>query len=206
MEKRKSAFALKHIATLLLFLLLSIASQATVSGASDGQASTSKKTTVLTPRGTPVDALVYSETIITSQIPHLNDPWLAAVRSLDAQIISDATRTYNCHGYTWYMSEGGTGRLYIEDPEPYLTDGSYMKIQEANAVKGDKVVYGAGVHSAVVADEPGWVISKWGDGPLVRHRLRDVPSEFGPDLELSFYRKATSLSPPPNLRIIKITK
>jgi hypothetical protein len=131
---------------------------------------------------------------------------VAEVRSLDAQILSDATRTYNCHGYTWFMSEGGIGPLHIEDPKPYLTDGSYKKINATDAVKGDKVLYGGGVHSAVVADEPGWVISKWGIGPLVKHRLRDVPSEFGPDLELSFYRKVKSLSPPPNLRIIKIAQ
>ena len=81
------------------------------------------------------------------------------LQSQDAQIAAAATITYNSHGYAWYMSESGQGRVSIADPHAYVTDGSYTKIDALEAKAGDKVLYGDGVHSAVVAGSPGWVIS-----------------------------------------------
>jgi hypothetical protein len=72
---------------------------------SDGIGFTFKTATIFTPRGTPVNARIYSETISSSETSRINDQWAAKVQSQDAQILSDATYTYNCHGYTWYMSD-----------------------------------------------------------------------------------------------------
>ena len=191
---------------IILFAFLIVAFQGTVFGESESAELKSKKTTIFTPRGTPVNAMIYSGKTSSFQISSITDQWTTAIQSHDAHILSGAAYTYNCHGYAWYMSEGGNGPLHIENPQPYLADGSYRKIKAREAVKGDKVLYGDGVHSAVVADELGWVISKWGNGPLVKHRLRDFPPEFGPNLVLAFYRKVTSLSPPPNLRIVRVVK
>lgn len=206
MEGLRQSSRLKLSIKIAVCVFLIAAFQNTAFCESDGVELKFKQTTIFTPRGTPVKARIYSETISPVQVSRLNDQWAKAIRSHDGQVLSGATDTYNSHGYTWYMSEGGQGRLSIEKPQPYLEDGSYRKIKAHEAVKGDKVVYGDGAHSAVVADAPGWVISKWGDGPLVKHRLREMPPEFGPDLELIFYRKVLPLAPPANLRIVQIEK
>ena len=185
-----------------VFVFLIFAFQYSAFGESDSVDLRFERTTIFTPLGTPVEAMIYNETISPVQISQLNDQWIAYSQYQDAEKVSDSTYTYNCHGYTWYMSEGGQRRLHIENPQPYLEDGSYEIIEEHEVVAGDKVLYGNGVHSAVIADEPGWVVSKWGNGPLMRHRLRDVPLEFGQDLELTFYRKVSLPAPPANLRIV----
>jgi hypothetical protein len=184
----------------MVFLFLAF--QPIAHGESGRGDSTAIRTTIHTPRGTPVEALIYHETMSPVQISHLNDQWTTDPQYQDAEIVSDSTDTYNCHGYTWYMSEGGKDRVHIEYPQPYVEDGSFEIIEENEAAEGDKVLYGDGVHSAVIADEPGWAISKWGNGPLMRHRLRDIPPELGPDLKLTFYRKASIPAPPANLRIV----
>lgn len=204
MEKAENRLRSAVITKIMLSAFLIVAFHASVLAESESIDLTFKTTTVFTPRGTPVDARIYSESIASAEMSRINERWAATVQSQGAEILSDATYTYNCHGYTWYMSEGGNGRLYIENPQPYLTDGSYAEIKASEVAKGDKVLYGDGVHSGVIADEPEWVISKWSDGPLVKHRLRDVPPEFGSTFELTFYRKVPYIAPPPNLRIIKV--
>ena len=187
----------------VIFVFLIFAIQTIAYGGSDNTDSTVSTTTIYTPLGTPVEAMIYNETLSPVQISYLNDQWTTDPRYQNAEIVSDSTNSYNCHGYTWYMSEGGQGRLHIEDPQPYLEDGSYVVIEENEAATGDKVLYGDGVHSAVIADEPGWAVSKWANGPLMRHRLREVPLELGPDLKLTFYRKVSIPAPPINLRIVQ---
>lgn len=93
----------------------------------------------------------------------------------NATFLSEATTTYNCHAYAWYMTEGGSpiwinninGSLHV-----YWLDGSYIS---TNSTEGTKLYYSNGDHSAVNTSEYNKVISKWGQGPLMKHTPNDCP-------------------------------
>ncbi|NCE63148.1 hypothetical protein D1159_00785 [Pseudoflavonifractor sp. 524-17] len=40
--------------------------------------------------------------------------------------LSRATPSYNCHSYAWY-SQSISNNYWINDPKPYMNDGSYSK-------------------------------------------------------------------------------
>lgn len=111
-------------------------------------------------------------------------------RSTDAVIERDASLKYNCYAYAWHMTEGGSqvwlgvDNGYTNPAEIYWRDGSYYETTAANA---DKVMYVAGNHAAITTNTPGWVISKWGSGPLMRHRLINGPYYA---TEFKYYKKA----------------
>ncbi len=82
-----------------------------------------------------------------------------------------ATTTYNCHGYAWHVSEGGSivpiSYFYGDTYESiYWTDYSYIETTEANA---SKISYTSDNHSAIQTSTQGIYISKWGDFPLMQH-------------------------------------
>jgi hypothetical protein len=82
-----------------------------------------------------------------------------------------ATTTYNCHSYAWHISEGGsicTIAYYSGDTNEsvYWTDGSYVETTESYA---SKISYTSDDHSAIQTSSQGIYISKWGNGPLMRH-------------------------------------
>jgi hypothetical protein len=66
-----------------------------------------------TPNGTQVDCIIRSEgniALFEAQAAQwLSDRgWTSLVTK-----IGDATRTYNCHSYAWYMTEGGSTNYWI---------------------------------------------------------------------------------------------
>lgn len=95
---------------------------------------------------------------------------------------------YNCHGLTF-----ASRRTKVYDAgfiSVILSDDQYLEIQREQEVKaGDIVVYygddGDPTHSGiVVSNSPPplhvpLVLSKWGSGPEVIHRLHDVPPVYG---------------------------
>lgn len=95
-----------------------------------------------------------------------------------------ATNNYNCHGYAWHVSEGGSqkwiGLLYY-DPDPYVvedvywTDLSYIETTEQYA---SKISYYTGNHSAIQTATQGIYISKWSNGCLVQHARDDGPAGY----------------------------
>ena len=127
-----------------------------------------EKKNVETPMGSPVTAWIMDE-MPASTIAEAE----AKVKTdyPNAEIISAASNTYNCHGYAWHMTEGGDARwigLHSDtDEDVYMTDGSY--IQVVSGVGPLKVSYVSDNHSAVTTDESGMFISKWGNLPLMRH-------------------------------------
>lgn len=97
-----------------------------------------------------------------------------------AVYMGEATTTYNCHAYAWSVTEGGP-KVWMgyspNDPsynptKVYWNDGSYVETTQADATK---VSYPNGNHSAVTTETANWFISKWGDGPLMKHRYDDCP-------------------------------
>jgi|GEM_PF-850195 len=105
---------------------------------------------------------------------------------------NSATKKFNCHGWAWHVSEGGDyvwigSSQYNKDEEIYWTDyteASYVlttpDFLEDNEIAG-KVSYGyfgTHDHSAVVDDVSYgdiWVIAKWGNQVLIRHKIDDCP-------------------------------
>jgi len=92
---------------------------------------------------------------------------------------STSTWTYNCHGYAWHMTEGGStvwiGWHTTSEEDVYWTDQSYIETTEANA---SKISYYNGDHSAVQTSTQGEYISKWGDKVLMEHARDYGPSGY----------------------------
>ena len=128
-----------------------------------------------TPKGSQVYAFQRSE-MTSSDILY----YTAQYASLypNAEILANASATYNCHSYAWNLTTGGTTKCWLNQylDSPYNTmknlhyyweDGSYEQTTEANAVK---IFYYDGDHSAVKSTtHAGKYESKWGAMPLMRH-------------------------------------
>lgn len=161
-------------------------------------ATADQKTVVYTPNGSPVEAWIMDE-MSAVEIALIN--YLFEQTYPNAQRLDNASRTYNCHGYAWHVSEGGN-RVWIgydsKDAEDiYWLDGSYVLSSENEA---SKVSYASDDHSAVTTKQKGWFISKWGMGPLMRHRFNDSPYN---STDLKFYTRSGKPSPPSGMRIIQ---
>jgi hypothetical protein len=132
-------------------------------------------TTIYTPKGTSVPAAYILDEMGAEEIVYFDNVYRNAYQN--AIFISSSSSTYNCHGYAWYMSEGGSnvfiglGTDTAEDI--YWKDGSY--IEAHNEFPGEKVSYVNDNHSAVTTSTPGWFISKWSEGPLMKHASNDCP-------------------------------
>ncbi len=129
---------------------------------------------IYTPRGSLVPDTYYRPEELT---PYLIADWAAYVDIAfpNAQILEDATTTYNCHGYAWSVVDGGETVWMGAETNPtsvYWLDGSYMSTTSSS---GTKISYLSDNHSAVRTGTPNTFISKWGEGPLVRHHKDDCP-------------------------------
>lgn len=161
--------------------------------------------TLHTPNKTEIIGYIFSE-LSPSEIEDKDVQYEEIIKEegWSAEKIKASSSTYNCHGFAWHMYRGGA-EIVIDgdDISRYWKDGSYRKIDENEAVKGDIIVItdpdnSTIVHSAVVSDQPGWCVSKWHDGPLFLHKFDEHP--FG--RTFTFYRRA-ALAAPQNLRIVR---
>lgn len=143
------------------------------------------QTTIYTPQGNPVTAY--------NQIPEMSsedkEQWSDDVEyhypSASEQNAPSATNSYNCHGYAWHVSEGGSNRwigLYGYDQNPeemediYWEDASYIRVSSESIA--DKISYYADNHSAIQTSTQGVYISKWGPGPRMQHSRGYGPSDY----------------------------
>lgn len=113
----------------------------------------------------------------------------------DVTVLSEATPTYNCHHYAWYMTEGHpTSKYWMLNVKEYSQSSNLSKFwtndafEETTSSVYDKIIYydtpsistdAHITHSAVVSSVPGYYESKWGAWPLVRHLPDDVPMSYG---------------------------
>ncbi|MEZ5104539.1 MAG: T9SS type A sorting domain-containing protein [Draconibacterium sp.] len=158
--------------------------------------------TLKTPKGTNVDALdyiyLYGEDYDQPEWEYQDNYWLTVsmVDSSQVTLLAHSSLAYNCHSYAWNVSEGG-GTLWINDLDAYLNDidnvnrywddGSYVETTEANH---RKVFYHPETvfdHSAVTTEQSGWFISKWTNGPLVRHEYDNCPY-WNSAVDLTYYK------------------
>lgn len=96
----------------------------------------------------------------------------------NAVFISNSSGIFNCHSYAWYnnskynyiwlnSSMNDTPQL----PKYWTPNCVYSSCLKDEA---EKVFYSASDHSAIVLG-PDTVISKWGQGPIMKHTYEDCP-------------------------------
>jgi hypothetical protein len=118
--------------------------------------------TVVTPRYSSVEANTFSAGNVALFESQATAYIAARGWNNDVSKTGNATGTYNCHSYAWYMSEGGTGTYWINAATKanlqsfdmynqntklpgtsnigkYMEDGSYIEVPENMATK---VFYG----------------------------------------------------------------
>ncbi len=134
-----------------------------------------------TPNGTPVTLIIdldwadHDTNELAQQSIKLQ--YLATYPS--AVEINDVNPSYNCHAYSFLTYHD---RYWLNDPSPYILDGSYIQCSQPNGDYGVRVIYessygGLYIHSAITA-QTGPVItvtSKWGVNALFRHAVNDCP-------------------------------
>ena len=163
--------------------------------------------TVKTPKGTNVDALdyiyLYGEDYNQIEWESEDNYWLTltSVDSSQVTLLAHSSLAYNCHSYAWHVSEGGDAFWIndlddnlndIDNVNKYWDDESYVQTAEANH---RKVFYHPETvfdHSAVTTSQSGWFISKWANGPLVRHKYDNCPF-WDSEVDLTYYKLSNSI-------------
>lgn len=139
--------------------------------------------TVYTPMGTPVSTLYnlswFDHGLTPAQANYYNDELKLAYPNADP--LREEYPSYNCHSYAWH-STSSTNKHWINNPNVYMTDGSYTS---GIAQAGSKVYYGN------IANHSGRVVyvgasmynvkiySKWGNLGMYSHNILDCPYAEG---------------------------
>lgn len=161
--------------------------------------------TIHTPNRTEITGYLFDE-LSQAEIEERDREFEEMVRlnGWQAQKIKSSSVRYNGHGYAWHMSRGGDAVVIDDGDVPwYWWDGSYIEIEESDAVEGDIIFMTdpddpGSFHSGVVAGDLGWCRSKWDDGPVFLHKFDEHP--FGKTFR--FYRRVKPAAPQ-NLRIVQ---
>jgi hypothetical protein len=108
-----------------------------------------------------------------------------------AELVGTPTNKYNCHAYTFHVSEGENEVWVGWDMDIthniYWMDGSYIEVSENESTK--VIYHSAGNHSAIRLDNS-WYQSKWGASALVQHPPNCVPAHYQASLPKKFYKLA----------------
>jgi hypothetical protein len=104
----------------------------------------------------------------------------------NAEEVSPPSTTYNCHGYAWSITEGGSpvwiGAYSPGQTNLFVDDGSYVPTPPNTP--DAKVRYLNADHSAI-AETADVFVSKWNEYPLYRHHKNYSP--FGSSPQLAYY-------------------
>lgn len=150
---------------------------------------------VYTPNNTPITsaALWHGTDFSESEKDYIDSTCLANYPGIE--ILAPPTMTYNCHAYAWHISQGNDN-IWINDNtsdntylSPYWNDGSFIQTTSNDATQ---IIY-FGDHSSMKSDA-GKFISKWGNGPLVKHAPQNVPLLYGS--VKAYYKRNFSISGP----------
>lgn len=147
---------------------------------STNSSSYSSRETVINPILTPFGKIVpyaMNQEISRDSIELLTEQY---VKRYAVQLVDSASNIYNCHAYAWASSR----QVWINNPvNLYTTNDLYFQ-SDSNVA----VIYYLGDHSAVQrkADDSGVYVSKWGNGPLVRHAASTVPALYQPNNRVNY--------------------
>ncbi len=101
--------------------------------------------TLYTPNGSTVSAFMRTE-MSNSEITYYTNLYRTSYPQ--AEVLANASDTYNCHSYAWNLSEGGAIVCWLNqspDLHKYWDDQSYLETNENNM---EKIFYYNGDHSA----------------------------------------------------------
>lgn len=127
-------------------------------------------------RYTPNGSSVLAWKLFRNELSQTDKDYLEeqAETNYNAHAVSEATKTYNCHGFAWHMTAGGdsvwiglTPNSYT-DENIYWTDGSYVEVPESLATRVSYYESDSTNHSAIRITN-NLYLSKWGLGPLMEH-------------------------------------
>ena len=112
-------------------------------------------TTIKTPKGENVEASLYTDAPDWPEYWEALGAWMISEDSWDATWVAAATHEYNCHGYAWHVSEGGSN-VYITNKDRYNNDNlskywSGLKSYTSGGAHtiGKKIYYSNADHSAI---------------------------------------------------------
>lgn len=145
----------------------------------------SSSVTIHTPEGRDVTAHNFTGN------PYFTNEWAQYwidYYSLDAEIIGNPTVDYNCHGYVWAKTDG-IGDYWIQDNNElkFTSDGAYANDSQPSYITCSASVathayYEPYSDHSIRVIQNGYPVSsngskthvsKWNDGPLVRHAPRN---------------------------------
>ncbi len=123
----------------------------------------------------------------------------------NAELYAVPTKKHNCHAFAWHVIGGGVPRWiglssYTAE-NVYWTDNSYQLVntRKVSSLVSSfpstphlRVSYpetSNGNHSAVTTRQAGWFVSKWGDGPTVKHEWDECP--YSDQSPLKYYKRAS---------------
>lgn len=130
-------------------------------------------TSVKTPNGSKVE--VYSDLEELSEYEKAQIDLHFKSSYPKALCKSSSTMKYNCHSYAWYSQDVKNNKYWMNSPEQYIKDKSY--IEEAMQISNNKIIYISNniiTHSGIITQKDE-MISKWGRGPLMVHQNNDSP-------------------------------
>lgn len=171
---------MKHVLPIVCTLLIllsaffSISSHAATTSTSGHQMV--KLDDVYTPRGSTVAAYRMTDDLKPQEMI-VADRLRQTYTARGAVVLGEATLKYNCHAYAWTMREVDDLDIWVNSPQAYISDGSYIRIDEpevgcivvyyesftleslkmdesGNISVGARLSYYTYSHSAVVVDVP----------------------------------------------------
>ena len=143
--------------------------------------------------------------LLTSSDYNWFERWLIKTQCLNAynglEYISEATKTYNCHFYAWFISEQYPSLHYwLDYPENNWLDYSFVKT--GSEQYPGKVTYsdsgGELYHSAITTSTSGRYISKWGSLCRFEHDYDECPY-WGQGAQIRNYYSRFKISGPDEL-------
>jgi hypothetical protein len=159
---------------------------------------TYSNSTIYTPNGSSVGALILTSGEMSSYDKNYLQNYWEDYYDHRITFQNEATYSYNCHAYAWWISKGGS-TVWVNTPgdDTFWNDDSYIEVSsqsEATTVSfgGPCWYYNQEYqeyvnlcdHSAITTGTTNTFISKWGPSPLFRHNVNDCPYD---DQDLHFY-------------------
>ncbi|MBO5237856.1 MAG: hypothetical protein J6B50_03670 [Lachnospiraceae bacterium] len=189
-EKTKSAYFENTNAALLLDYM----DESSTRGLSIAEARDSSYSIIMisTPEDNVAVSVKYYPTLTMCSVTEDAD----LIAEYGATYISAASSTFNCHSYAWLHNlRSDYQHIWMNYATQFAADSYYEESTVAQV--GDIAYWGA--HSAQVieinvkdpeADKPENIcVSKWDDGPMVRHYMKRCPYYDGSSI-ISYYRPA----------------
>lgn len=103
----------------------------------------------------------------------------------NAYLMEPSSCSYNAHSYAWNMANAGpTCWVTSTGKQKYIDDWSYVAVN--TYMNADVITMSGSDFSGIPTSTSGVVVSKWENGPVMRHSLNESP--FGTISSPQYYR------------------